>query len=259
MEKFVDVSVIIPYFKAKKTIIRALDSVFNQTALPNEVIIIDDFSDSVEDDNLLNYIDHNYRVKILKLEKNMGAGAARNEGLKVASSKYIAFLDSDDTWSNTKLEIQYDIMETTNTFISTHHTVISGEVERKTNEIFKITPNMQLIKNRFATRAVMVKNNDLYYFENGKRYAEDYLLWTQILFDMNSAIYIDKTLAYSYKEDYGESGLTGNLKKMYFGILDTYKILKKERIINTYIYALLIIYQTAKHFYRGMRMYNRKK
>lgn len=258
MEKLVDVSVIVPYYKANKTIIRSLESIFAQTVSPKEVIIIDDFSNSIEDNKILEYIENTYKVKIIRLKKNMGAGTARNKGLKMATSKYIAFLDSDDSWSENKLEIQYNIMQDTGAFISTHHTSIQGEIEMNTDNILTIKPYKQLLKNRFATRAVMVLNNNLYFFENGKRYAEDYLLWTQITYYTNSAIYIDKTLAYSYKENYGDNGLTGDLKQMYYGILDAYQILKKEKIINKCTYEFLRIYQTLKYFYRVIRLSTRK-
>ena len=37
-------------------------------------------------------------------------GAARNRGVEAASGRYIAFLDSDDTWMPEKLELQHKLM-----------------------------------------------------------------------------------------------------------------------------------------------------
>lgn len=259
MEKYVDVSVVIPYYKSNKTILRALNSILEQKVLPNEIIIIDDFSNTEEDNFTLNSIGNKHGVKVVKLKKNKGAGSARNVGMDTASSKYIAFLDSDDSWDENKLKIQYEIMEKSDAFISTHHTTISGGNKKKTNKVRKIKLQQQLLKNQFATRAVMLKNQDKYRFKEGKRYAEDFLLWTQILFDKNPAIYINSTLAYSYKNDFGDGGLTGDLKKMYIGSLDSYETLKNQNYLNNVSLICLKLFQSFKYIIRILRIFIRGK
>lgn len=100
------VSVIIPAYNSGKTILRALQSVFNQSLLPFEVIVVDDGSS----DNTADLVKENYPDAKLILQKNAGAAAARNTGAKASSGEYIAFLDSDDFWHKQKIELQSSIL-----------------------------------------------------------------------------------------------------------------------------------------------------
>lgn len=110
------ISVIIPTYNRESTITRAIRSVINQQDELNksyqiEIIIVDDCSS----DNTLEIVKKiNFKnIKIIALEKNVGANSARNIGIKAATGKYIAFQDSDDEWLPKKLQIQLDIFEKT--------------------------------------------------------------------------------------------------------------------------------------------------
>lgn len=96
------VSVIIPFYNRKATIIRAINSVFNQTYQDFELILINDGS---TDDglNLLDQVKKSFR---LINQSNLGVSAARNAGIELAKYEWIAFLDSDDEWLPDKLEKQ---------------------------------------------------------------------------------------------------------------------------------------------------------
>lgn len=255
----VDVSVIIPYFRSSDTINRAVDSVLSQTMLPREIIIIDDFSNTEEDLDILKKLDSIDLIKVIFNEVNRGAGETRNSGMKVAKSKYIAFLDSDDIWTREKLETQVRIMEQSHAYISGHHSSIYGSELRYNNKISKISIVNQIFKNRFYTRTVMMLNTKNYNFEKNKRYGEDYLLWTQILLDKHKGIYFDKTLAHSFKENYGESGLTGNVNNMYKGALNSYKTLYKSAKISIFTYGCLVLFQSFKQMMRLIRLIGRKR
>ena len=101
MEK---VSVIIPTYNREKTILRALNSVLDQTYTNIEVLVVDDGSTDGTADIVNGVKDK--RVKYIVLEKNGGASNARNVGVQMAESKWIAFQDSDDSWRKDKLEVQ---------------------------------------------------------------------------------------------------------------------------------------------------------
>lgn len=95
MENFPHVTIVIPTYNRKKTLPRAVDSIVAQTYQNWELLIVDDCST----DDSLSIIEQSYsdeRIKIVRMSQNGGANKARNEGIKISRSKYIAFLDSDD-------------------------------------------------------------------------------------------------------------------------------------------------------------------
>jgi glycosyltransferase involved in cell wall biosynthesis len=108
MSKHPAIAVIIPTYNRAHVISRALHSVLHQTYKDIQVIIVDDAStDNTED--ILKEID-DPRVVYLRHEVRKGAAAARNTGIRTASSDYIAFQDSDDEWLCEKLEKQMNAL-----------------------------------------------------------------------------------------------------------------------------------------------------
>ena len=96
------VSVIMPVFNRKDTILNAIYSVLNQTYSNIELIIIDDYSTDGTRTLLNSFINANF--KIILHEENKGSSYARNTGLKKAQGKYIAYLDSDNEWDERYIE-----------------------------------------------------------------------------------------------------------------------------------------------------------
>lgn len=97
------ISVIIPTFNRSSLLQRALRSVLNQNYPASEIIIVDDGSTDNTYEELAPLLGP--VVKYFKQE-NKGVAAARNYGIKQASGKWIAFLDSDDEWLSHKLQSQ---------------------------------------------------------------------------------------------------------------------------------------------------------
>ncbi len=90
------VSVVIPAYNSAPFIGETLDSVFDQSFSDFEVIIVNDGSpDTIDLERVLQ--PYMGRICYIK-QKNFGAAAARNEGLRAAKGELIAFLDSDDLW-----------------------------------------------------------------------------------------------------------------------------------------------------------------
>ena len=89
------ITAIIPAFNAQHTLQRTVASILAQTWSNFEVIIVDDGS---EDDTLqIAQSITDQRVRVIS-QTNSGPGAARNAGLQQAHGRWVAFLDSDDTW-----------------------------------------------------------------------------------------------------------------------------------------------------------------
>jgi len=104
-----EVSVIIPAYNRAHCIERAIQSVIDQTFRDVEIIVVDDGSTDNTKEIVKSIPDQ--RISYVRCEMNRGSGAARNEGLKVAQGKYIAFLDSDDEWLPAKLARQVERMD----------------------------------------------------------------------------------------------------------------------------------------------------
>lgn len=97
------VSAVIPTYNREKTIRRCIDSVLRQTYTVSEIVVVDDGST----DRTLEILADEYKdkVKVIK-QSHKGAQAARNAGIRAAEGEYIAFLDSDDEWTEKKTELQ---------------------------------------------------------------------------------------------------------------------------------------------------------
>jgi glycosyltransferase involved in cell wall biosynthesis len=102
-------SVIIPTYNRAHFIKKAINTVLEQTYQDFEIIIIDDGSQDNTEKVVKSIKDD--RIRYIKREKNGGEHAARNTGIENSKGEYIAFLDSDVTWSKDKLEKQFNILE----------------------------------------------------------------------------------------------------------------------------------------------------
>lgn len=106
------VSIIMPSYNTEKYISDSIESVIAQTYRNWELIIVDDCSTDNSLDVIRSFNDK--RIIILQNEKNSGAAISRNYALREAKGKWIAFLDSDDTWAPEKLEKQIKFMKDNN-------------------------------------------------------------------------------------------------------------------------------------------------
>ena len=102
------ISVIIPLFNKGPYILRALNSVLNQTYQDFEVIVVDDGSTDNGAEIVRGFDDP--RIRLIRQE-NRGVSAARNHGVDKAISDFIAFLDADDEWMPGHLKTIIRLME----------------------------------------------------------------------------------------------------------------------------------------------------
>lgn len=113
MESTGDITVVVPTYDRTELLKRALDSVQAQTVQPERVVVVDDASpEPVEPFLVDRYDGSELVVDVVRHDRNRGAAAARNTGVGAADTEYVAFLDSDDYWDESKLAAQLAEFET---------------------------------------------------------------------------------------------------------------------------------------------------
>jgi glycosyltransferase involved in cell wall biosynthesis len=252
------VSVLVPCFNASKTIERAFSSIINQTLLPQEVIFIDDgSSDSTL--LLLRDFEKKYKgfVKVVSLKKNSGVATARNIGWNEATQPYLAFLDSDDAWHPSKLELQYHYMNQHPDVVLSGHDfeIISNQISLPCQKVmsFKTEPISTfrlMIANQFITPSVMLKRSIANRFDFNQRHMEDHRLWLDIAFNGGQIVKLKAPLAAIYKPSYGFSGLSSQLWLMERSDILNIKYFHKMRYINKYQFIFLLAFSLLKYVRR---------
>ncbi|SMD38623.1 Glycosyltransferase, GT2 family [Reichenbachiella faecimaris] len=123
------ISIILPYFNAKQTLARSIQSVLQQTLIDFELILINNNST----DNSLEIASHfatqDSRIQLLS-ENQQGVVFAANTGIKAASGKYIARMDADDVAHPERLERQLHHLES-NPEISISATQVNYQTEHQ--------------------------------------------------------------------------------------------------------------------------------
>lgn len=121
-----------PSFRCERFVEKSINCVQIQTYTNWELLFVDDCSEdgTVEIVKALMQVDN--RIKLFQNDKNLGAAVSRNEALRKAKGRWVAFLDSDDIWEPTKLEKQIHFMET-NGYLFSYHDY--KEIDEKDNEL----------------------------------------------------------------------------------------------------------------------------
>jgi glycosyltransferase involved in cell wall biosynthesis len=102
----VPVSVIIPAYNRREMVARTLSSVARQTALPAEVIVVDDASEDGTAEAA-----ERLGARVIRHDSNAGTAAARNSGLAQATTPWVALLDSDDEWLPNHLQTLWELRD----------------------------------------------------------------------------------------------------------------------------------------------------
>lgn len=98
------ISVVIPVFNRSWQLRRALESLQGQSFKDFEVIVCDD--GSTEDiSGLIKGFEGVLKILLVQIPNWGGPAKPRNEGLKLATSEWVAFLDSDDWWDSNRLDM----------------------------------------------------------------------------------------------------------------------------------------------------------
>ena len=183
MEKF---SVLIPVSNKEsvENLKRCLDSVFNQTLKPNEVVLVKDGALRKE----LNELLENYKLKIIELKKHHGIGYALNIGIKSCKYNLIARMDSDDISMPNRFELQVKRFEENDRL-----QILGGQIlefeDNRIKKVRKVPTEFEKIKkyskkrSPFNHMSVMYRKDTILDIGNytNRPHLEDYYLWIEAL------------------------------------------------------------------------------
>lgn len=99
----IDVSVVIPAYRAATFIGRAIESALSQAGVEVEIIVVDDACPIATHEAVRARYHAELRVRVLTSEANGGPSAARNKGFRAAQGEWIAILDADDAFDDGRL------------------------------------------------------------------------------------------------------------------------------------------------------------
>ena len=222
-----EISVIIPTYNRCDLLKRAINSVIKQTITPKEIIIVDNGStDQTYQMVSLLFPEINYFI-----EKKRGVSAARNKGILESKSKWIAFLDSDDTWKPTKLEKQmefsifnqdkYRIIHTDENWYRNKkflnqlkkHKKSGGNIFKNSLQLCCISPSSVVLKKQIFEEYGL--------FDENLEVCEDYDMWIRIT-SKEEVGFLDSPLVSKY------GGHSDQLSKKFWG-MDRFRIKSLEK------------------------------
>ncbi len=107
------ISVIVPVYNVEKYIEKCIRSIMEQTLKEIEIIVVNDGSPDRSSEIIDRLMKEDQRIKVIN-KKNEGVSSARNIGIKVATGKYIQFIDGDDWAEKDFLKSMYEFAEKEN-------------------------------------------------------------------------------------------------------------------------------------------------
>jgi glycosyltransferase involved in cell wall biosynthesis len=173
------ISVVIPAYNAARFLPRCLESVFAQTLKPDEVIVVDDGST----DNTAALAEE-LGARVIS-QPNGGLSAARNTGIRNASSEWIALLDADDLWAPTKLERQAARIQPDTVLVYTGIRIFDDNGIRSENPAIDAISAKKMLRYRnpitpstvLARREALLQNGG---FREDIRACEDWEMWVRL-------------------------------------------------------------------------------
>lgn len=238
------VSIIVPAYNCADFIAETIESVIKQSYKNWELIIVDDCSSDNTAKVIEEYLLKDDRIHYFKNEKNLGAAMTRNNAVKQAKGRYMAFLDSDDLWREDKLKKQIGFMIKNNySFTCTAYDKIdeNGVSLNRIIEARTKSDYQALLKKNPGNSTVIYDSSVLgkHYIPDIKK-RNDYVMWLQII---KKARYV-----------YGLQEVLGS-HRVYSGSLSSNKksLLKYHWFVYRKIEKLSLFYSTYLMIYWVLR------
>jgi len=227
-------------YNSEKFIESTIKSVLNQTYKEWEMLIVDDCSTDNSANIVKSYAEKDNRIKYMRVEVNQGVSHARNTALSHANGQFISFLDSDDIWSEEKIEKQVKFMKDNDYVITFTSYELMDEESNILNKVIKVPTNVDyntLLKGNILGCLTVVIDRSKLDFDirmSGARH-EDYIMWLSILRKGYVAHGINEVLAL-YRKSSGS--LSGNKVKSAMWTWNIYRNIEKIPIYKAVYYFI---------------------
>lgn len=252
------ISVVIPMYNSKDTILNCIDSVLNQSAISfiDEILVVNDGSTDGCDELVKSHYKEQALVKVYDKE-NGGVSSARNLGMKNCRGEWIALLDSDDQWDKDKIKKQVEIITRGHNIwaIGTGRIQDNAVVGHKyTDDVYYMTVKDCLKKYWPHTSSYLIKReilNKIGYFSENRSYGEDGQFFLKIA-EIYPIYYLIEPLIScgDGKPTFGYSGLSSNLKGMHEGCLNNVRECYERRSINFIDFLMFSLWEDIKYVRR---------
>lgn len=203
------VSVVITTYKRPVKILeRAVRSVLAQTHSNMEIFIVNDApQEKALVEEIRAFIDDlgDARINYIVQSKNMGANVARNAGLRAAHGNYIAFLDDDDEWEETKLSRQLEQMGDDTAIVSGPFIIKSGRGESEYRISIPNDPLSAILEDNYigSTSFSLLRTDfvrECGGFDESLPRCQEYELWIRLL-SKYEIRYVNEPVGYYYYSD----------------------------------------------------------
>lgn len=260
------VSVIMPTYNTGKKIADSIQSVLSQTYQNLELLITDDASTDEFTKQIINDIaQKDKRLKAHFLDTNRGTGYARNEAIKRAQGRFIAFCDSDDRWTIDKLQIQLNFMQERNCAICCSTYIICDQYNHEIGINIPpriITYNMLKRDNKIGCLTAIYDTQKLgrKFYMPAIRKRQDWALLLQIMKESQICYaYTLKPLAYYCKR---RNSISSNKISLIKYNLAVYHQILGYSLFKSYVYFFLLFLPSytlkiMKRKYYSFRIYNK--
>lgn len=255
------ISVIIPTHNRLNELNHSLKSVFNQSLLPTEIIVVDDASDETVNSDIFDNAPDFINCMLLRNAEPKGGNYTRNRGVSLASSKYIAFLDDDDTWESNKLALQFELMESHNLdlcytgkqiiTVNDFRDVLSTRYAFSNPLCSNLKKSIMSLNFIGTTSSIMVKKsvfNLVNGFDINLPALQDYDLYIRLIFANSMIEGIDQPLV-NYFVYERKSAVSKSLNKHFIAIKTILTKYRKNKYYLLLLFAAIII--TIKKFIKG--------
>lgn len=252
MQDYGLVSIITPSFNCASYIGETIESIIAQSYPNWELIVTDDCSSDNSREVIKSYADKDPRIKLLVLEKNSGAGVARNNSIKAAKGRYIAFCDSDDRWYPTKLEKQIQFMQDNYCTLSYSSYDVcdeDGNISGYVECLKKLTTSKIIRDNGIGCLTAIYDSEILgKHYMPSMRKRQDWCLWIDIIKSGGIAKGFQKPMA--LYRDRSNSISSNKIEMLKYNYEVYHTFLKKNPVIS---WSILIFRFLPYYFYKKIK------